>query len=33
MALPAGIGSHRWDVEVSPEEIGKAMDWYENLQA
>ena len=30
MALPSGIGGHQWDVEVSPEEIGAAMEWYLN---
>jgi len=30
MALPSGIGGHQWDVEVSPEAIGAAMEWYLN---
>jgi len=32
MALPEGIGGHRWDVEVTPSEIGETMDWYLNRQ-
>lgn len=31
MALPEGIGKARWDVEVTPEEIGGSFDFYESV--